>query len=50
MWVWVWGPMSKRHVACTCIIMCIGGRWMDVGVGLGTSVKETCSMYMCQYA
>ena len=40
MWVWVWGPMSKRHVACTCIIMCIGGRWMDVGVGLGTNVKR----------
>ena len=41
--------MWHVHVSI-CIIIFIGGRWMDVGVGLGTNVKETCGMYMCQYA
>ena len=24
----------------------VGGRWLDVGLGVGTNVKETCGMYM----
>ena len=40
--------MWHVHVSIRIVIF-IGGRWMDVGVGFWTNFKKTCCMNICQY-